>query len=291
MKLGYYPGCSLHGTGREFDESLRAVAKALDWPMEEVEDWSCCGATSAHATSHLLSIALPARNLALAEAAGYDEVLAPCAACYNRLARARHEVATDPDLAGRMPELLGRPFANGVAVRNIVEVLQRACSTLSQRATHPLKGLKVACYYGCLLLRPAEVCDFDDPEDPSSMEEVVKALGAEPIAWNLRTQCCGASLSVPRTASVLRLTREILTDARQAGAEVLVVACPMCHSNLDFRQQALVRRGEAPVPVLYLTELVGLALGLPARELGLERHFISTRQLTTRLAAIPQEVA
>lgn len=285
MRVGYYPGCSLHGTARELDESLRAVATPLGLELVEVDDWSCCGATSAHATSRLLSVALPARNLALAAAQGHDEVLAPCAACYNRLAGARHAVAADAALARTIEDVLGRPFPSAVAPRNLVELLRARLDLLRERAVRPLTGLKVACYYGCLLVRPSEVCAFDDPEDPVSMEEVVAATGAAAVAWRRRLDCCGGAFSVSRTGSVVRLSRAILDDARAAGADAIVVACPMCHSNLDFRQKALVRRGEAGLPVLYLSELVGLALGLDAASLGLGRHFVDTKAFVERALA------
>ncbi|HEY3411658.1 MAG TPA: CoB--CoM heterodisulfide reductase iron-sulfur subunit B family protein [Armatimonadota bacterium] len=292
MTIGYYPGCSLEGTAREYDESVRLTAGALDIELKEVDDWSCCGATSAHSVNHLLSLALPARNLALAESAGHDAVLAPCAACYNRLARASHEVATDSELAAKMPKIIGRPFANSVKVRTVVDVLREAIPSIKAKATKPLDGMKVACYYGCLLMRPPEVSGSDDPENPTCMEDVAKAAGAQPVSWNLRLECCGGSMSVPRTGSVVRLGRAILADARAAGAEALVVACPMCHSNLDFRQSAMANRGEAPMPVFYISQLVGLALGLPAKELGLDRHFVSVRSLLdNRPAAAAKEVA
>ncbi|QQR74169.1 MAG: CoB--CoM heterodisulfide reductase iron-sulfur subunit B family protein [Holophagales bacterium] len=288
MKIGYYPGCSLHGTARELDESLRAVAAPLDLELTEVEDWSCCGASSAHAAGHELAVALPARNLALAAEQGHDQVLAPCAACYNRLAQARLAVERDADLRAALPDLLGRPFSNSVAARNLVDILHERRNLLRERVTRPLTGLKVACYYGCLLVRPSARLGFDDAEEPVSMEQVIQSLGATPIAWNRRLDCCGGAFSVARTGSVIRLSRAVLEDARLAGAEVLAVACPMCHSNLDFRQQALLRRGEKTLPVLYLTELVGLALGLPAERLGLLRHFVDPRPLLAKLSAAPE---
>lgn len=285
MTLGYYPGCSLHGTARDYDESVRAVAAALEIGLSEVEDWSCCGASSAHATSAALGVALPARNIALAEASGLSEVVAPCAACYNRLARASHALAKDSALRQRMPAILGRPIGNTVRIKSVVEVLRDAIPAIKSRVAVPLKGLKVACYYGCLLLRPAEIAAGDDPEAPHYMEDVCKAAGTTPVAWNLRTECCGGSLSVPRAGSVVRLGRAILADARAAGAEAIVVACPMCHSNLDFRQKAMTARGEPGMPVLYLTEIVGLALGLDARSLGLRRHFVDTMPLVHAIPA------
>lgn len=279
MKMGYYPGCSLHGTSPEFDESMKAVAGKLDVELQEVDDWSCCGATSAHATNHLLSLALPARNLAMAEAQGIGEVVAPCAACYSRLATARHEVAHDPKLAALMPKVLARPFHNTVGVRNVVELLQGRIETLKDRVTMPLKDLKPACYYGCLLVRPNEITNFDDPENPASMEDVCRAAGADPVKWNLRLECCGGAFSLSRKASVVRLGSAILKDAAKAGANCVVVACPMCHSNLDFRQKAMAREGVSGMPVIFLTQLVGLALGVDAKALGLDRHFVPTKGL------------
>jgi heterodisulfide reductase subunit B len=276
MRIGYYPGCSLHGTSREFDESLRAVAGALEVELVEVEDWSCCGATSAHATNHLLAVALAARNLALAETQGLDELLAPCAACYNRLACAGHEAAHDAALAARLPGIIGRPFANRIAVRNVVDLLRELTPAIKARIARPLAGLRLACYYGCLLLRPAPLGELDDPEAPISMEEVVAAAGATPVAWSMRLECCGGAFSIPRTSSVVRLGRAILADARAAGADAIVVACPMCHSNLDFRQKAMAARGEPEMPVFFLSEVVGLALGIAPSRLGVQRHYVGT---------------
>ena len=282
MRLGYFPGCSLHGTSREFDESVRSVSGPLGIDLTELEDWSCCGATSGHATNHLLGVTLAARNLALAEEQGHAEVLAPCAACFNRLASARHEIAGDAELAGRVGKVLARPFGNKVAVRNVVDVLRASIPAVKERATRPLKGLKLACYYGCLLVRPAEVVGFDDAEDPRSMEEVVSACGATAVSWNRRLDCCGGAFSLSRTASVVRLGRAILDDARKAGADAVVVACPMCQSNLDFRQKAMNQEGTGAMPILFLTQVVGLALGLDAKDLGLQRHFVSTTDFVGR---------
>jgi heterodisulfide reductase subunit B len=290
MKVGYFPGCSLHATAKEFDLSLRAVAAPLGVELEEVRDWSCCGASSAHATNHLLSIALAARNLALAEAQGLTQVMAPCAACFSRLATARHEMARDHGLAETVRPMLARPFQNAVAVQNVVALLQDLAGEIEARAT-PLAGLKVACYYGCLLVRPPEVAQFDDPEDPSSMERVVAAAGATPVRWSRRLDCCGAGFSLSRVGSVVRLGRAILEDAKAAGAQAVVVACPMCHSNLDLRQSAMEARGaRLGLPILFLTQLVGLALGVPRGSLGLERHFVSAAGVLEALTApVPEQ--
>jgi heterodisulfide reductase subunit B2 len=293
MKVGYYPGCSQHSTAKEFEMSLHATASRIGLELNEIRDWSCCGATSAHATNHLLGVALPARNLALAEAQQHDKLLAPCAACYSRLATAHHELSHDEALAAKVKTVLERPFDNKVAVLNIIEVLRELAPTIKEKAQPVLKDLKVACYYGCLLVRPQAVTGAAEYEAPTSMEEVVAAAGATPVTWNKRLDCCGAGFALSRTGSVIRLGRSIVEDARKAGAEALVVACPMCHANLDLRQGAM-KEGPA-LPVLFLTQVVGLALGVDAKELGLARHFVSTKPVIERVraaaAAAPREQA
>jgi len=297
--VAYYPGCSLQGTSPEFDESLRAVVEALGIPIAEIPDWNCCGASSGHTTDHLLGIALPARNLALAEAQGFDRVLAPCAACYNRLASAHLAVADEDGLAERMPEILGRPFENTVEVFNAVQLLHDAAALIEEKVAaalatpNPLEGVKLAAYYGCLLVRPPEVGGGDDSEQPTSMDEVIGACGADAVDWNMKVECCGGAFSVSRTASVVRLGRAIVEDARRSGAEAIVVACPLCHSNLDLRQKAMTARGDRALPVLFITQVVGLALGLPAETLGLKRHFVATEPFLADLVkrASQREVA
>ncbi len=284
MKFGYYPGCSLHATAREFSESLLELVEALDVQLEEVQDWACCGASSAHATNHLLGVALPARTLAIAEQQGLDNIVAPCAACYGRLAGAKHEITEDSALRDKVAEILERPLDQSPDIINIVGFLQLLVPALEGRVSKPLEGLKVACYYGCLLLRPADVTKFDDTEQPSSMEQICAAVGCEPLAWNKRLECCGAGFSLSRTGSVIRMGREILDDARAAGAQAVIVGCPMCHSNLDMRQAAMnkAQAGADDLPILYVTELVGLALGLDPKAMGMHRHYVSTQPLIDR---------
>jgi heterodisulfide reductase subunit B len=290
VRIGYYPGCSLYSTFREGDESLRTIAPLLDVELAELDDWCCCGATSGHATNYLLSIALPARNLAIAENEGHDRVLAPCAACYNRLAVASHEMATRDEVGTRIRRIIDRPFNNSVRVCNVVDFLHEIVGTISDRVTHPLSGFKIACYYGCLLVRPGEVCSVDDREDPTTMEDVVRASGAIPVEWDMRLECCGAAFSLCRTDTVVRLSRVILEDARRAGADAVVVACPMCHSNLDFRQPALLGGRDSQTPILYLAELVGLALGADPWDLGFKRHFVNPRPFLRRVSVVAATV-
>ncbi|MBI5489840.1 MAG: CoB--CoM heterodisulfide reductase iron-sulfur subunit B family protein [Deltaproteobacteria bacterium] len=289
MKLGYFPGCSLHATARECEESLRAIAAPLDVELAEIDDWACCGATSAHATNHLLSVALPARTLALAERQGFDTVLAPCAACYARLASARHELAKDKALLERVAAILERPFTNAVKVVSIAELLRDLAPKIREQAKRPLGGARVAAYYGCLLVRPTEVSGFDDAEQPSSMEAVIAAAGGTPVEWRRKVDCCGAGFSLSRTGSVIRLGRAILEDAKKAGAEAIAVGCPMCHSNLDLRQKAMSRTLPEPLglPILFLSQVVGLGLGLDPQALGLGRHFVGTGSFVAKVTAPP----
>lgn len=274
MRMGYYPGCSLLGSSREFDESVRAVMGALGVELVQVPDWNCCGASSAHVMDHALAAALPARILAQAASAGLDEVLAPCAACYNRLVSAQDALRKDPRLAREVEEAVGAA-PGGVRVLNVLEILDRLREPILAQVKAPF-GRKVAAYYGCLLVRPPRVVKFDRPEDPRSMDLLAAAIGAQPVEWPFKTECCGASFSVTRTDIVARLSGRILEGAVKAGAEAVLVACPMCQSNLDMRRPEINARlgRDLDVPVLYITQAIGLALGLEPEKLGLQRHFV-----------------
>jgi heterodisulfide reductase subunit B2 len=275
MRFGYFPGCSLLGSSRDFGESVAALAYALDVELIEVPDWNCCGASSAHATSPLLAAALPARVLANAAAAGLDEVVAPCAACYSRLMTARHEVGTDAALRRRVEDVIEAPLEKVPRVLNVLEWLDRVKERVAPRVKAPFAHT-VACYYGCLLVRPPKVVGFDRPEDPRSMDALVASVGGRTIDWNFKTECCGAGLSMPKTSVVATLGGRIVADAVARKAEAIVVACPMCHSNLDLRRGAInaALGAQHQLPVLFITQVVGLALGLPEKALGLRRHFV-----------------
>ena len=276
MRLGLYPGCSLKGSSREYAESVLAVAAAFNVGLEEINDWNCCGATAAHNMNKVLSLALPARILSLAEKQGLNEIVVPCAACYSRLTVTKHELSEDPGLRDKVTDANGLDYSGSVEVLNIIQMLDRYVTPkLEGRITNPFDH-KVACYYGCLLVRPHEILKFDRTEDPQSMDELMLKAGATPIDWAFKTECCGAGLSVSRTSSVGRLSGKIMRDAKDRGAEAIIVACPMCHSNLDMRRKEINRFiGEkVNIPVLYVTQALGLAVGLGRKELGLQRHFV-----------------
>lgn len=276
MKIGYFPGCSLQGSSRDFAESLTVVTRALGIELLEIPEWNCCGASSAHMTDHLLSIALPANILAKAARAGMNEVVAPCASCYSRLVIARHEIEASATLKVEVEKVLAGPLPNLPKVINILELLAPFAETIAQKTVKKFTQT-VACYYGCLLVRPAKVTKFDQTENPVEMDKLVVAAGGKTIDWNFKTECCGASFSLSRTDVVGRMGAKILRDASERKAEAVVVACPMCHSNLDLRRGAMnkVLGGKATnIPVLFITQVIGMALGIPGKELGLSRHFV-----------------
>jgi len=280
MRLGYYPGCSLHATAKEFDLSTRAVCNALGLELVEIEDWNCCGATAAHAISDELAVGLAGRNLALAAQQGLDSVLAPCAACFGRLKHAAKALGSgEADL----PAGLDARAAAGVRVHNILDALLNLAGPerIREKSVTPIAGLHPAAYYGCLLVRPPEIAEFDDPENPTSMEQILGAAGAQPVEWYHKLECCGASLAVTNTPSAVRLVADILSHAKAAGADCVAVACPMCQTNLDTRQAAAAARlGEKlDLPVVYITELLGLAFGIAPAKLGLKRHIVDATRL------------
>ncbi|HEY9187148.1 MAG TPA: CoB--CoM heterodisulfide reductase iron-sulfur subunit B family protein [Ignavibacteria bacterium] len=278
--IGYYPGCSLTGSAKEFDKSLRKICDLLGIKLVEIEDWNCCGATSAHATNHLLSVSLPLLNIKKAYKQGITKILAPCAACYNRLVTAQYELTKNNLVKKELSEFLENDY-NSIKVINIIEFFQEIIKEgILDKKVVSLKGLKVACYYGCLLLRPKEIIDFDDSEQPSSMEEIIKITDATPVDWNYKIECCGASHSIAHKDIVVDLIGKILGDAQKHSADIMVVACPMCHSNLDMRQLELRKNeGYKSIPIIYLTELIGLSLGLSPEELGINLHFIESRSV------------
>lgn len=282
MKYAYYPGCSLHATAKEYDMSTRAVAEALDITLMEIPGWVCCGASSAHMTSELLSMALPVKDLAAARDMNLDTLVC-CAACYSRLKVANALMTSDSRQRAQVREIVGTDYGGETGVRHFVDVLvnEYGLEALRGKVRRELSDLTVAAYYGCLLTRPPDVTAFDDTENPMSMDELARAVGANAVDWPYKTECCGQSLSLTRTDVVLKLCRDILQAAKEAHADCIVVACPLCHSNLDMRQTAVNKRyaTKLAMPILYFTQLIGLAMGMEPKELGLDTHLTSTAAL------------
>lgn len=268
----YYPGCTLQSTSREYDVSTRLLCQAMGIELRELEDWTCCGASSAHVTSHLLSVSLPARDLHIAEGMGLP-LTTPCPACFTRLKGAALDLS-DAGLLETVREIIDRDFHNNVEVLTLSEVISRNGASLPLKRY--LRGLKVACYYGCLLTRPEAVAEADSVENPQVLDRLMKMVGAEPIDWAFKTECCGASMPFPRPDIVVKLSHKILANAKGNGADCLVVACPMCHANLDMRQGEIEGRYHDGVgmPIIYFTQLLALAAGIPASDLLFDKHFV-----------------
>lgn len=273
MKYAYYPGCSAHSTARDMHESSLAVANALGIELKEIKGWTCCGATAAHQTDRVLAVSLAAANLVLARGMGMDMVVS-CAACYNRSKTANHETSINPAIREKVYALLGESYDGSVKVRHFIEVLSQdvGLARLKKAVKRPLNGLKVACYYGCYLVRPPEVTGFDDPENPTIMENLVDAIGGESLDWPGKVECCGGGLNLTRTEITVTRSAEIIEMAESAGADCIAVACPMCQTSLDLRQRDMEK--EYQMPVLYITQLIGLCLGIAPQELGIPRLMV-----------------
>lgn len=281
MKLGFYPGCSLNGTAREYNESVKALAPVFGIELVDIDDWNCCGASAAHAVNRDLSLALPARTLALAEKQGFDELVVPCAACFNRLAVAQYELNKDEVLKKSIEKSIDMTFNNDIKILNVVQFIDKYIKDkILEKISHKFEH-QVACYYGCLLVRPHKIIEFDRVEDPTSLDELMQLIGATTIDWGFKTECCGASLSIARTDLVAKLSGNIVKDAADRGAEAIIVACPMCHSNLDMRRPQIDEYvGEnISTPVIYITQAIGLAMGIAPEKLGLQRHFVKVNTL------------
>jgi heterodisulfide reductase subunit B len=289
MKYGYFPGCSLESTSREYDTSLRAVYEKLGIELLEIENWICCGSSAVHIAPRRLAVALPAQNLAYAQQQGFEEVVAPCAACFARFKSAQNELTQHPELIPEVEGIIGQTITNTVKVLHPLELLSEDLLKMaSQLSNNALAGLKVVCYYGCLLTRPPKVTHFDDVENPMSMDRLMSALGASVMNWDHKTDCCGGFFALVKPEIVLRLSREILESASQAGAQAIVVACPLCQVNLDTRQAEINQayHTQFNIPIIYFTQLMGLAFNVPQTELRLESHFVKARALIEKVAAL-----
>jgi heterodisulfide reductase subunit B2 len=282
MKFAYYPGCSLRATGLEYDESTHAVFGALDVELAELKDWSCCGASSGHSLSHMAAEALPARNIALAQEINLD-LLAPCAACFNRLKVADYTLQTDEARRDEIQRAIGFEYSGMTQVRNPLDLIvnEIGLARVSALVKRRLGELRLVSYYGCLLVRPPKVVKFDEPDHPQSMNKLLAALGAEPVDWAYATVCCGGSLSLTRPRIAARLVGDLIAHAREVGAQAMVTACPLCQINLEMRQN-----GTCPkMPIIYFTELIGLALDLPDTRAWCSKHLIDPRGVVEPWAA------
>jgi heterodisulfide reductase subunit B len=277
-RIALYPGCSLEGTASSFETSLTAVFEKLGIEYSTLKDWNCCGATSAHALDHKLYLSLNLRNLALAQDQGFDEIFAPCAACYHRLASADLEISKHPHLADTLKSYTGLEYRGSVKIRNVLDLLTTnvGLERIKAAVKVPLSGMRIACYYGCLNTRVPRADCFDDREYPMSMDHIVTALGGEVIDWSYKTECCGASLFVTVPAASAKLCSKILKDAEARNVNCIAVACPMCQNNLDAKQDEV--RTEfgisRAIPIVFITQLMGLAYGIDESRLQMASSIV-----------------
>lgn len=292
-QIGYYPGCALHSMSTEYDHSIKAVAQALKLELIEPAGWLCCGSSPAHRVDPELALRLPLQNMALMEQMGLNEVTLPCAMCFSRFRTALYETTHQPALKAKIESEIDYHFKDTIVVRSLLDVLVNriGLDEIGKRVTQQLAGLKVACYYGCLLTRPPKVTQDKQPEYPMLMDQLMSSLGATPIDWGSKTTCCGASLSATRTEIALSLSARILADARAAGAEAVVVACPLCHTNLDGRQSQIGAASAAghessEIPVFFFTQLMALAFGLGEKSAALSKNMIDPKPLLKNKALL-----
>lgn len=289
IHYAYYPGCSLKGTGRAYEESLLAVCRALDIELAELDDWNCCGATAYMAVSEAAGYMMNTRNLALAESSNRP-LMAPCSACYLSLRKTQHYLLEYPSVAGQVHDALkpaGLTYRHTVKVRHPLDVIVNdiGLNAIKKAVKRPLKGLKVAPYYGCQIVRP--FADFDNQHNPVLMDKLFAALGAEIVPYPLKTRCCGGSLTGTIGEVGQRLSFILLNEAQRRGAHCLATVCPLCQFNLDGYQGDISRQfSPVNIPVVYFTQLLGLALGLDEKALGLHRCIVPLQPVLPK-----QEVA
>lgn len=291
MQIAYYPGCSLHASSELYDIQCRKVFGQLGLELKELEDWNCCGATSASKNDDFLAVALPARNLGIADASGLSELLIPCSSCYNRTMVSQKILSEDPGLKDKINSELSKKVEGKIRISSILDLLVSKANSggIVEKSTKKLEGLKPACYYGCLLTRfPCDIKISDNVENPQGMETVCKALGADPIDWSYKTDCCGASAAINDADTSLLLMSQIIKDGLATGANCFVATCPMCQFNLDMYQEQVSERYEIrkKLPVFFITELLGIAMGFTPRELQIDRHFTDSLGLLKELKLI-----
>ncbi len=280
--IAYFPGCSMSCSAAEYGRSVESVARAMDVELVEPDGWGCCGSGAAHASDHELAVTLPMKTVAAVEKMGFDMLTSPCSACFSRLKHSEQVVRQNEDTARMVGQALGYDYQGSVEVRHLIDILLDQCGLdeIRARVSNPLAGLKVACYYGCLITRPPGVTGADDVEYPMKIDYLLRCLGAETVEWQSKTDCCGGSLGISKTEVATGLMRKIVTNARAAGAEAIVTMCPICHLNLDSRQPEMGL--EEDVPILQATQLMALAFGQGAEGAALRYNLVDTRPYLKR---------
>lgn len=282
-EYAYYAGCSLEGTAVAYDMSVKAVMKSLGVTLTEPHDWSCCGSTPAHAVDHHLAAALAARNLSIVEKMGAATLATPCPSCLSAFKTAHARMTKDKAFRAEVNELLDDPYNCTVNAKSALQLLVEdiGLEEVAKPVTMQLPDMKIAPYYGCILNRPPKIMNFDDPENPVSMDNVLKAVGLDVVDYAFKLECCGAAFGVPKKETVLKLTAKVLDMALEAGANCVAVACPLCQQNLDLRQgQVNASLGKRfNIPVLYFSQIIGLTYGYSPKDLGIDKSIVSADAL------------
>jgi heterodisulfide reductase subunit B len=285
--IAYFPGCSLHGTSKEYDLSTQAVFKKLGVSLHEPKGWGCCGTTPTHSTDHYLSTLLPMKNVALMRGEGFNHITTPCPSCFLRMRVALKETEEDEHLKKRICQEIPNLSSNGIKIEHLLNTVTEGVGyqQVASKVIHLLKGLKVVCYYGCIITRPPKITQVKDYEYPTNMDRLMKMLGITSLDWSYKTRCCGVSLGITQLPIALELSRKILRNAKSVGADAIVVACPLCHVNLDARQKQIEEEFKEvfDLPIIYFTQLMGLAFDLKTEELGLDKHFVDPLPLLNKI--------
>jgi heterodisulfide reductase subunit B len=278
MKFSYFPGCTGHSTSVEYGLSTQGVFKTLGVELVEIEDWNCCGAAATHSINHLLSLCLPARNISKAQSSQAGPLVVPCAGCFNMLKRTEYTLKNDEAKRKEIEEIVGFTYQPSLEILALMDVMLNriGLEKVQEKVKRPLKGLKAACYYGCALVRHPKVTQLDDPENPQYLDRLVKTLGAEPVEWSYKIDCCGADLALTYGDIVKKLVGRIVSMAKEAGAQCMVTSCGLCQANLEMRQ-------EIGLPIFYFTELMGVAFDIENRDKWWSKHMISPKGLLKEL--------
>jgi heterodisulfide reductase subunit B2 len=282
-EYAYYEGCSLEGTAVAYNISLKLVMKRLGVELKEPPDWNCCGSSPAHAVDHVLAAALAARNLSIIERMGSSTVAVPCPSCLSSLKKAHTRMVRNRVFKEEVNELLDTPYECTVSAKSALQVIFEdvGLDEVTRPVTTRLPDLKIAPYYGCIFNRPAKMINFDDPENPVCMDRILEAVGMEVVDYAFKLECCGAAFGLPKRDTVLRLTSKVLAMALDAGANCIAVTCPVCQQNLDLRQsQVNAAMGTSfNIPILYFSQIMGLAYGYSPKELGIDKNIVSAEAL------------
>jgi heterodisulfide reductase subunit B len=283
MEFAYYPGCSLEHTGKPYDQSVREVFKALGIGLREIEDWNCCGATMYMSMDKTVAYAVSARNLAIAQQTGCD-ICAPCTSCYTILRKTNRYIAWEPKVRGKILNALkaaNLTYDGKVDVRHPLDILVNdiGLDTIKSKATMDIDGLRVAPYYGCQIVRPVK--HFDDMDDPMTMDHLLTAVGAEIVPYEDKVRCCGGMLMTTYEEIALDLNNELLLNAKESGAEIIATTCPLCQMNLEAYQTKINEKYHTNhnMPIVYFTQLVGLALGIDGAKLGMNALLVTPKDL------------